>query len=375
MAVVYLHGNSSCRVDATCTGVLETVGPLGAALVAFDFAGSGLSDGEYVTLGWVSLAAQIWIFWPAILMICSIQLSYYIWVLFSFCFLMQHEQHDVATVMKYLIQKRGFKRVALWGRSMGAVSALLFAQSSLYQTIRPTTLVLDSPFCSFPRLVDDLIKGGAIRVPRLAVRTVLSMVRSSVRKRTGADIYKLEPIRDCGTSTMPALFVTADRDEMIPNEHGASLNNMWGGPSMQVTFHGGHNTPRPPHIYDGTSLANIMLSYCFYLTTIPHVTHFLKWHNYSLSKSHCQCYLLTAAGTFLRAVLSGDGSSSGKSSSGVAAETLGPNAANSGPDSAAQSLQFEPRSVQDAFASIKLMCEKAPSDLPPGWESATDPER
>ena len=84
---------------------------------------------------------------------------------------------------------------------------------------------------------------------------------------------------------------------------------------------------------------------------------------------------MTAAGTFLRAVLSGDGSSSGKSSSGVAAESLGPNAADSGPDSAVQSLQFEPRSVQDAFASIKLMCEKAPSDLPPGWESATDPER
>lgn len=54
MAVVYLHGNSSCRVDATRTGVLETVGPLNAALVAFDFAGSGLSDGEFVTLGWVS---------------------------------------------------------------------------------------------------------------------------------------------------------------------------------------------------------------------------------------------------------------------------------------------------------------------------------
>jgi len=39
-AVIYLHGNSSCRVDATRTGVLETVAPLGAALVAFDFSGS-----------------------------------------------------------------------------------------------------------------------------------------------------------------------------------------------------------------------------------------------------------------------------------------------------------------------------------------------
>ena len=58
IAVVYLHGNSSCRVDATRTGVLETIGPLNAALVAFDFAGSGLSEGDYVTLGWVSVVCM-----------------------------------------------------------------------------------------------------------------------------------------------------------------------------------------------------------------------------------------------------------------------------------------------------------------------------
>ena len=98
-AVVYLHGNSSCRVDATRTGVLETVGPLDAALVAFDFAGSGLSDGDFVTLGW-------------------------------------HERHDVGSVVKYL-RERGFERVALWGRSMGAVSALLFAQRYYHSGVPP----------------------------------------------------------------------------------------------------------------------------------------------------------------------------------------------------------------------------------------------
>jgi pimeloyl-ACP methyl ester carboxylesterase len=117
---------------------------------------------------------------------------------------------------------------------MGAVAALLFAQSPLYAPIRPATLVLDSPFCSFPKLVDDLIKKGALKIPRIAVNTVLSMVRASVKKRTGADVYKLEPIKGCTNAHMPALFVTADRDEMIPVEHGAALNAQWGGPSMQV---------------------------------------------------------------------------------------------------------------------------------------------
>ena len=66
-------------------------------------------------------------------------------------------------------------------------------------------LVLDSPFSSFPLLVDDLIKKGAIRVPKFAIKSVLGMVRSSVKKRTGADIYKLEPIAGCASTTMPAL--------------------------------------------------------------------------------------------------------------------------------------------------------------------------
>jgi len=88
---------------------------------------------------------------------------------------------------------------------MGAVAALLFTQNPLYPELRPATLVLDSPFCSFPKLVDDLIKKGAIKVPRIAVNTVLSMVRSSVKKRTGADIFKLEPVKGCPTSEMPAL--------------------------------------------------------------------------------------------------------------------------------------------------------------------------
>lgn len=73
-AVVYLHGNSSCRVDATRTGVLETVGPMNAALVAFDFSGSGLSDGDFVTLGW-------------------------------------HEHHDVGTVVRHLKEELGFEKV------------------------------------------------------------------------------------------------------------------------------------------------------------------------------------------------------------------------------------------------------------------------
>lgn len=47
--VIYMHGNSSARVEALTQ--LSLVLSLGATLVSFDFCGSGKSDGEFVSLG------------------------------------------------------------------------------------------------------------------------------------------------------------------------------------------------------------------------------------------------------------------------------------------------------------------------------------
>jgi alpha/beta superfamily hydrolase len=48
--IIYLHGNSSSRIEGhVYAGALCEEG---FSLVSFDFAGSGHSDGEYVTLGW-----------------------------------------------------------------------------------------------------------------------------------------------------------------------------------------------------------------------------------------------------------------------------------------------------------------------------------
>ena len=49
--VLYLHSNSSCRLAAVRSPLLATAASVGATLVAFDFAGCGVSDGDHVTLG------------------------------------------------------------------------------------------------------------------------------------------------------------------------------------------------------------------------------------------------------------------------------------------------------------------------------------
>lgn len=47
--VIYMHGNSSSRLESLST--LSLVLSIGSCLLSFDFCGSGRSDGEYVSLG------------------------------------------------------------------------------------------------------------------------------------------------------------------------------------------------------------------------------------------------------------------------------------------------------------------------------------
>lgn len=48
--VIYMHGNSSCRLESA--SVVPLLLSAGMTVFCFDFAGCGKSDGEYISLGW-----------------------------------------------------------------------------------------------------------------------------------------------------------------------------------------------------------------------------------------------------------------------------------------------------------------------------------
>jgi hypothetical protein len=48
--VIYCHGNSGCRADASEAAIVLL--PSNITIFTLDFSGSGLSGGEHVTLGW-----------------------------------------------------------------------------------------------------------------------------------------------------------------------------------------------------------------------------------------------------------------------------------------------------------------------------------
>ena len=61
------------------------------------------------------------------------------------------EKEDLKMVIQYLRETQSVCSIGLWGRSMGAATAIMYASSD--NTISGN--VLDSPFSSFSELVND----------------------------------------------------------------------------------------------------------------------------------------------------------------------------------------------------------------------------
>ncbi len=204
--VIYCHGNSGCRLDAT--DIIPLLLMYGMCVVALDFCGSGLSSGDFVTLGW-------------------------------------NEQKDLASVIAFLRSDKSpynVERVALWGRSMGAVTSLLHVRKD------PSiaAVVLDSPYSDLPLLCRQLVGHVVtVKIPGFAVSTGLKIVRSSVKSRAGVDITDLTPIKFVAECQAPALFVHGEQDDFVQPMHSKALHEKYGGDKSIHLVEGDHNAPRP----------------------------------------------------------------------------------------------------------------------------------
>lgn len=88
-----------------------------------------------------------------------------------------YEREDVEVVVNYL---RGTKRVStigLWGRSMGAVTALMYSDRD------PSIagLVLDSPFSNLEQLARELAARHS-KIPSMFVSAAISMISGTIKK-------------------------------------------------------------------------------------------------------------------------------------------------------------------------------------------------
>ncbi|CAN8067027.1 unnamed protein product [Agarophyton chilense] len=214
--VVYLHGNGSCRAEAAM--LLPVIIPYGFSLLAFDFSGSGRSEGEYISLG-------VW------------------------------ERYDVATVVEHLVSV-GVQSIVLWGHSMGAATALMY--SGLEERSNCVKgLILDSPFSSFEKLAHFLV--SEMRLPlaisrKLILSVGIRAVRKIVRERADFDVLDIDPLSATKNipSTLPAIFMHGTSDAVVPFSHGQALFKHYPCPDKTwiplEAFE--HDTPRPESCMD-----------------------------------------------------------------------------------------------------------------------------
>lgn len=199
--VIYLHCNSGSRIEA------QPYIPLlirnGYAVCSFDFSGSGNSDGQYVTLG-------------------------------------KNEKTDIDAIIKYL-EQLGFNQFFLWGRSMGAVTALLY-MTTMKRSENIIGLILDSPFSSLRKMSIEC--GSEVTgVPEFLLHPMMLYVNSVINEKAGMQLDDFEIkefLRDygrkMGIKLPPALFLTSHFDKVVKPYHVEELMGVYPGKTKQLKY-------------------------------------------------------------------------------------------------------------------------------------------
>uniref|UniRef100_A0A1J3J1Z0 Uncharacterized protein YqkD n=1 Tax=Noccaea caerulescens TaxID=107243 RepID=A0A1J3J1Z0_NOCCA len=205
--VIYCHGNSGCRADAN--EAVMVLLPSNITVFTLDFSGSGLSDGDYVSLGW-------------------------------------HEKDDLKTVVSYLRNSNQVSRIGLWGRSMGAVTSLLYGAED------PSIagMVLDSAFSNLFDLMMELVDVYKIRLPKFTVKMAVQYMRRVIQKKAMFNIMDLNCLKVSPKTFIPALFGHASGDKFIQPHHSDLILKCYAGDKNIIKFDGDHNSSRPQFYYD-----------------------------------------------------------------------------------------------------------------------------
>ena len=199
--VIYLHGNSSSRCEVVPN--LKYLLPLNITVLSFDFAACGRSEGEYISLGW-------------------------------------YEILDVKCVINYLRNSHKVGPIGLWGRSMGAVTSIMYGSKD------PSIagLFLDSPFFSLNLLMDELSE-EKVSLPGFLIKQVLIKVKETVKEKAGFNIDDIDTEKFCKKCFVPAFFCHGRDDTFVRVHHCKDLYKVYPGEKDILIVEGDHNDTRP----------------------------------------------------------------------------------------------------------------------------------
>jgi len=199
--VIYVHANASSRLEGI--NMKKYLLKNNINVCAFDFEGSGYSEGEYISLGY-------------------------------------HEKNQLRNIVDFVEKYPGVGNIGLWGRSMGAATTLIYA--SMDKRIK--AIVVDSPFSDFRKVAKETVL-NQVHVPGFLVEGAISIIGKSVYKKNGMrinDIKAIDAVKNCN---IPVIFIHAKDDEIVKFQHSLDLFNNYAGNEKQLKEAvGGHNGRR-----------------------------------------------------------------------------------------------------------------------------------
>ncbi|OHT02575.1 Clan SC, family S9, unassigned serine peptidase [Tritrichomonas foetus] len=199
--LVYLHGNVSSQKEGMFT--VRHVAPLGISVFCFDFSGSGLSEGKYVTMGY-------------------------------------NEHHDIIDATEFLAKNYQIRRFVLMGRSMGASAALMAAP----HIKNIAGFIINSAFTSLQDLFNSI--SSQANFPSLALPVAMLWMKKKLKNKAKFNPVKVKPIESAKKCNFPLLIGHARDDSFIPLHMAESILNEYACSKKELfLMEGGHNGARP----------------------------------------------------------------------------------------------------------------------------------
>jgi pimeloyl-ACP methyl ester carboxylesterase len=200
--VVYLHGNASCQLEGTF--LVPVFAPAAVSVFCFDFAGCGMSQGEFISLG-------------------------------------LYEKDDVACAINSLRENFHVGRIGIWGRSMGAATAIF----TLAEDPCVACAVCDSPFASLTQLMDEIVPQFS-SVPGFVKSLGVSYLKSKIKTKAQFDISGVNPVQVASSCFSPLFLIHGDHDSFISPAHSRAIFEAYMGEEKQLEIvPGDHNSERP----------------------------------------------------------------------------------------------------------------------------------
>lgn len=151
------------------------------------------------------------------------------------------EKNDIRKVIEYLRNNRLATTIGLWGRSMGAVASLNYAENDPELSV----LILDSPFSSLDKLLFEIaIERG--NFPKLFAHLLVKIFKRGVRSRVDFNFEELELTKKIKKIKIPSYFIFSFHDEIVKPKHSEELfQNLASFEKKMSCIRGMHNDPRP----------------------------------------------------------------------------------------------------------------------------------